>query len=158
MKSIFEGSPMIYLQAVILLITFGIAWFDLHTEKIPNRVNLVLLTFTLLIGYYLNANVTNQWLVNMLIILAVAFALQVFGVLGGGDCKYLIALSPIIAYQVLIPILLIAMTFFASVYSMRWLWNRIRSRQVLKPQIAFFGKMPFMWAMIPAILIMNFKV
>jgi Flp pilus assembly protein protease CpaA len=78
-------------------------------------------------------------------------------VLGGGDCKYLIVLSPIIAYQVLIPILLIAMTFFASVYTVKWFWNRIKSHQVLKPEISFFGKMPFMWAMIPAILIMNFK-
>ncbi len=152
MISILGSDRWLYLQLVIILITLGLALYDLYTERIPNWINLVLFGFMLMIGAQLNYLEMSAWLSNMALVTIISFGLFLVGVLGGGDCKYLMALSPVIQCKVLFIALLIGMVMFVAVYALKQLLLWVKHRQFTQVPKLITGKMPFLWAMVPGLM------
>lgn len=152
MISILGSDQWLYLQLVIILITLGLALYDLYTERIPNWINLVLFGFMLMIGAQINYLALSAWLFNMVLVTLISFGLFLIGALGGGDCKYLMALSPVIQWKVLFIALLMGMVLFVGVYALKQLLMWVKHRQFSQLPKLVTGKMPFLWAMVPGLM------
>lgn len=152
MIMILGNQQCLYLQLIIILITFAMALYDFYTERISNKINLILFGVMLVVGFQLNQNVLLSWSINLLSITAIGFTLFLLGVLGGGDCKYLIALSPVIDTKTLLVVLGIGMCFFVVVYMMKQLFNAFFKQEIPVNLKLVTGKMPFLWAMIPGFM------
>lgn len=152
MINIMGNQSCLYLQLIIILTTFGAALYDFYTQRIPNKVNLILFGLMLMIGIQLNINGLLEWSTNMILVTVIGFTMFLIGVLGGGDCKYLMALSPVIPLKTLLIALGIGMSFFVVVYFIKQLSHSIKQRKTPQTLKLVTGKMPFLWAMIPGLL------
>ena len=149
---ILGSQQCLYLQLIILLTTFGVALYDFYTERIPNKINLIMFGAMLLMGVQLNHNTLLAWSINMLSVTAIGFTLFLLGILGGGDCKYLMALSPVILVKTLLIALGIGMCFFVVVYVIKQLRHAVLQQHKPIARKLITGKMPFLWAMIPGLI------
>lgn len=96
-------------------IGFWVTWSDLARMRIPNAAVLALLAVFLLVGPFVLplADWGWRWL-NFAVVLAIGFVLNMGGILGGGDAKFLAAMAPFVAlgdaafFMVLLAVAMIA--------------------------------------------------
>lgn len=122
---------------LLLVLGMGLAWFDLKTRRVPNRVTLLLLGAGFVINFPGNFNL---WLTSYLVIFA-----WLMQWMGGGDAKLWLALlwlSPLAVHNHL-PIL------FGSVFLITGLGQLIWRRQKRKPLLGV--STPGAWRALPFI-------
>ncbi len=143
------------LQLLILVITVIFGVLDLHTQRVPNVMNLILFILMFGVGYQLKIIAPYECMINMFLITLMSFALFYSGVLGGGDCKYMIALSPIIKIEILLEVLFVAMIFFLLAYTIKCMTYYLKYKKIDRRLILASGKMPFMWTFIPSLILIK---
>lgn len=79
-------------------ICLWIIWSDLSRMKIPNVANMALLAVFVLLGLFVLEPGAFGWrLVQLVIVLALAFLANIIGMMGAGDSKFLAAAAPFVA-------------------------------------------------------------
>lgn len=99
---------------LLLVLGMGLAWFDLKTRRVPNRVTLLLLGAGFVISF---PGSFNLWLTSLLVIFAWSMRWM-----GGGDAKLWLALfwlSPLAAQNDL-PILFGSVLLFTGLGQLAW--------------------------------------
>ncbi len=136
---------------LILLITIALSVMDFYIRRIPNTINVGVFSLLFLIGLLINERESVLMLKEVGLVTVASYVLFFLGALGGGDCKYLIAISPILPIMVMFKVLLLAMTLFVISY----LFKKGLDIFVKKQQLSFkwgqFHQMPFIWSLIPGV-------
>lgn len=139
------------IQWLLMGITLGLGLLDMHASKVPNLLNLLLFAGLLAFGLVQGASPALIF-VNVLATTGLSLLLFRLGVLGGGDCKYLMALSPLLQVGVLVQVLLWAMLFFLLGYVAVNFYKSLRTQAFNKAQWLAGGRLPFMWAFVPGLI------
>lgn len=99
-------------------ICLWVVWSDLSTMKITNASNLALVVVFLVVGLFvLNLDAYGWRLMQLVIVLALAFVANAIGMMGAGDSKFLAAAAPFVAPgdTVTVLLLLSAITLVAVI-------------------------------------------
>mgnify|MGYP001952333287 CR=1 FL=1 len=80
---------------VILLLLLVLAYVDWSSRRIPNALNLALFIASLSIFLGSGGISAYQWVVNIVLALAITLPGYLSNNMGGGDVKLLLALSPL---------------------------------------------------------------
>ncbi len=92
------GDILFFTAALPLSLYAGLS--DLRTMTIPNWVSIALIVAFLLIAPFVLPFETVLWRIGAgAAMLAVGFVLNAVGVMGGGDAKYLAAITPYISFS-----------------------------------------------------------
>lgn len=97
-------------------ICLWVIWSDLSRMKIPNVANMALVAVFVLLGLFVLEPGAFGWrLVQLAIVLALAFLANIIGMMGAGDSKFLAAAAPFVAPgdTIIILLLLAAITLCA---------------------------------------------
>lgn len=143
------------IQWVIIAITVLFGLIDLQTQKIPNLFNLLLFALLLMAGVPLGLDNLTMWLLNLLVVTIASYFLYAFGALGGGDCKYLMALSPVMKWELLLQVLVMSMLIFIIAYGLKSVCSCLSALYRGETPVFVRGKMPFMWTFIPSLVVMT---
>ena len=82
----------------VLPICIWVAWNDMKFMKIPNRAVIALTAVFVLVGLIALPLPEYPWrLLQLLVVLAIGFVLNMAGALGAGDAKFAAAAAPFIA-------------------------------------------------------------
>ncbi|MBR1572154.1 MAG: prepilin peptidase [Lachnospiraceae bacterium] len=101
---------------------------DLSTQRVPNE----LIVLGIITGGYFQLSQYGPWgglvlLVNILIPFLIMYVIYRIGGIGAGDVKLMMALSAIIGFKAILPIMIYS-TFVAGLYA---LIDLIRSKQLI---------------------------
>lgn len=100
------ADTLFFLAALPLGIYAGLS--DLRTMKIPNWISIAMVAAFIVIGLFFLPFETVLWRLGAAaIVLVIGFLLNAIGQLGGGDAKYLAAITPYISLADLSPFLMI---------------------------------------------------
>lgn len=150
----FGALSIVTIQWIIVVITVLFGLIDLQTQKIPNLLNLLLFGLLLVLGIPLAMGNLELWLINLLVVTFASYSLYGLGVLGGGDCKYLMALSPVMKWDILAQVLVLSMAIFILVYAIKSIYFYFKNGMENNNPVFVREKMPFMWAFIPSFVVM----
>lgn len=133
--------------AAYLLVGFYLAWIDLRTQTLPDRIVLPA-TGALALGLVLSAAISNDWdalwraLSAGLALFAVFFLLRLIspGSLGGGDVKLSASMGMALGWLGWLPV--IYGTFWAYLLAAAWAIAGLVSRKLSRKSQVAFG--PFM--------------
>lgn len=76
-----------------------VAWYDIRTQTIPNKLSLVAFLTIGIGGFVTSSTAWELHMLSLFIAFIFFFGCFSFGLLGGGDAKYIIALSPLFPLQ-----------------------------------------------------------
>lgn len=156
---IYTLSPQlsVMIQCLLVGVTIGLGLLDLQTARVPNQLNVLLFAGLLVFGFIHDGSSLSAIMANVGVTTALSLLLFRLGVLGGGDCKYLIALSPLLEVGLLFQVLLWAMLFFLLGYVAVNMYKSIRTQAFSKAQWLAGGRLPFMWAFVPGLVMSVMK-
>ena len=103
----------------ILLMTIALSVMDFYIRRIPNSINVGTFSLLFLTALLINERESLIILKEVGLVTVAAYLLFLLGALGGGDCKYLIAISPILPIEVMFKVLFLAMALFLISYGIK---------------------------------------
>ena len=87
-------------MAIVFPLSLYAGWSDLKTMTIPNWVSIAMIAGFVIVGLFILPFETILWRLGAAaIVLTIGFFLNGFGYLGGGDAKYLAAITPFISLE-----------------------------------------------------------
>lgn len=141
----------------IMLITISLSVMDFYIRKIPNSINLATFAIFLVAAFLIGERTPFEITKDVGLVALVAYFLYYINALGGGDCKYIIAISPIISVTILFKIVALAMAIFVLSFLVKKTYQCIRAKQFTWPQKFELHKMPFIWSLVPGFYIFAIK-
>lgn len=133
------------LKWIIIMLTIGLSVWDFYLNKIPNWLNMMVFQILLIAALTVSKRPPILILQGILVVSLAVFLLFWLGVIGGGDCKYLIALSPLLPFEAVFKILLLGMIVFVATF---YLLKGVKGRNKSINQV---HKCPFIWSLLPGI-------
>lgn len=149
---------ILQIKWAIMLITISLSVMDFYIRRIPNVINLSAFAIFLVAAFLVGERAPFLILKDMGLVASAAYFLYYINALGGGDCKYLIAISPIVSAEVLFKIVVLAMAIFVLGYLVKKVYRSIRERRFTWPTKLELHKMPFIWSLIPGFYIFALKL
>lgn len=143
---------------IILLITISLSVMDFYIRRIPNVINVGTFAVFLVAALLIKEREPILILKDISLVAIVSYFLYYINALGGGDCKYLIAISPIISAEILFKIVVLAMALFVLSYMVKKLFDCIVTRKVEFSKKFELHKMPFIWSLLPGFYIFALKI
>ena len=144
---------MTQVKWLIMLMTISLSVLDFYIRRIPNIINVSTFAILLLAAVLIGDRAPDLVLKDISLVALVAYFLYYINALGGGDCKYIIALSPIITAEVLFKVVTLAMAIFILGFAIQKIGCCIREKRIIWPKKFELHKMPFIWSLIPGFYI-----
>ncbi len=143
---------------IILLITISLSVMDFYIRRIPNIINVGAFGVFLVAALLIKERDPFLIVKDISLVAVVSYFLYYINALGGGDCKYLIAISPIISAEILFKVVVLAMALFVLGYIGKKLFDSIVNRKLEIPKKFELHKMPFIWSLIPGFCIFALRI
>lgn len=155
---IIKHVDLMQVKWAIMLITISLSIMDFYIRRIPNVINVSTFAIFLVTAFLVGERAPFLIAKDIGLVAVVVYFLYYINALGGGDCKYIIAISPVISAEILFKIVTLAMAIFVLGFLAKKIVNCIRERKISWPQKFELHKMPFIWSLIPGFYIFALKI
>jgi len=106
----------------ILIFMIMALYFDIKIRKIPNKLNLFVVLFGVFFKLFQNGFLFFPALLfEIVIIFIISLAIYHFKIIGAGDLKFFIALTPLLGYEMIIKLIGISIIIGAVNYTLYFL-------------------------------------